>query len=232
MKISILPIIIFCILLAAPLAATGADATFTLQGVVSTLSGEQVPDAEIYLYTSANTRRPADFISPRSSNNGVYRIILPRATYWGVARIKKGGRYGPLMPGDKHSGEPVKIDPETEPSIFLNFTVADIQEIAQRREKGREQLIELTGMITTPDGKAVEGAYVYARIGRVSAPLPGYFSGWTDASGKYVLKLPPGSYLLGCDRTFPPDGTSSSLQEVELTPGKLPVSINLRLPLE
>jgi len=221
----------FCLAITAAASGYGAEDTFTLQGVVSTLSGEPVQNAEIYVYSSRNTRRPADFISPKSGNNGAYRLVLPRAAYWGVARIKKGERFGPLLPGDKHSGEPVKIDPDTEKTLTLDFTVADMQELAQRREKGREDLIELSGTVTA-NGKGVAGAYVFARVGRISATLPEFFSEWTDASGRYRMKLPAGSYFLGCDKDFPPSGKVTNFQEVALTTGKLPVAINLQLPVE
>jgi hypothetical protein len=46
------------------------------------------------------------------------------------------------------------------------------------------------------------------------------------------MKLPAGSYLLGCDRDFPPSGRVTNYQEVALTTGKLPVAINLQLPVE
>src|SRR6185369_4937558 len=82
-----------------PTLARGADDTFTLQGVISGISGEPVKDAELYIYGTSNTRRPADFISPKTGSNGAYRLVLPKRAYWGVARIKKGERYGPLMPG-------------------------------------------------------------------------------------------------------------------------------------
>jgi hypothetical protein len=223
--------IFFCLAVSVATASYGVEESFTLQGIVSTLAGEPVQDAEIYLYSSSNTRRPADFISSKSGKNGMYRLILPRAAYWGVARIKKGERFGPLLPGDKHSGEPVKIDPDTEKTLTLDFTVADMQELAQRREKGREELMEVSGTVTS-SGKGVAGAYVYARVGRISATLPEYFSGWTDTAGRYRLKLPAGSYFLGCDTSFPPTGTSYNLQEISLSAGKLPVAINLQLPVE
>lgn len=231
MNRSIFALLLFCTLILATGTLYGAEDRFTLQGVVTTLSGEPVKDAEIYLYSSANTRRPADFISPKSDNNGVYRLVLPRAVYWGVARIKKGERFGPLMPGDRHSGEPVKIDPDTEPSLTLSFTVADMQELAQRREKGRTELMEISGSVTSA-GKGVEGVYVYAKVGRIAVTIPEYISGWTDAAGRYRLKLPPGKYLLGSDRLFPPTGINSSLQEIDISAGKLPVAINLQLPVE
>jgi len=224
-------VMLFFFVISLPIAAKGADSTFTLQGVIRTVSGAPVPDAEVYAYATSNTKRPADFISPKSGKDGVYRLVLPNATYWVIARIKKGERYGPLLPGDKHSGEPVKVDPGTETAFTLDFTVADMQELAQRREKGREELLEIAGTVTN-NGKGVAGAYVYARVGRITATLPEFFSGWTDASGKYRFKLPPGNYFLGCSTSFPPAETNYNLQEIALTAGKLPVAINLQLPVE
>jgi hypothetical protein len=222
---------LFMTMLLATSMAVGADNTFTLQGVISGISGEPVKDAELYVYGTPNTRRPADFISPKTGVSGAYRIVLPKAIYWAVARIKKGERYGPLMPGDRHSGEPVRIDPESDPLLTLDFTVADMQELAQKREKGLDELIEISGTITR-DGKAVAGAYLFARSGNIAATLPEYFSGWTDESGKYRMKLPPGVYHIGCDTEFPPPFNSTSVQKIEVTAGNLPVAINLQLPLK
>lgn len=220
-----------CLILPNAAVAYGSEDTFTLQGVVSDLSGAPVQDAEIYVYSSRNTRRPADFISPKSSKNGAYRLVLPRNSYWGVARVKKGERFGPLLPGDRHSGEPVQIVPETEKLLTLDFTVADMQELAQRRKKEGAELLEIFGTVTS-NGSGVAGAYVYARTSRISATLPDYFSAWTDSAGKYTLKLPAGSYFLGADRIFPPIAENENLQEITLPAGNLPLVINVSLPLE
>jgi hypothetical protein len=211
--------------------ARGADDTFTLQGVISGISGEPVKDAELYIYGTNNTRRPADFISPKTGSSGAYRLVLPKKVYWGVARIKKGERFGPLMPGDRHSGEPVRIDPETDSVLTLDFTVADMQELAKKREKGRDELIEISGTITR-DGKAAANAYAFARTGKIAATLPEYFSGWTDDSGRFSIMLPPGQYRIGCETEFPPTGSGESVQEIDVTAGKLPVAISLQLPLK
>ena len=56
--------------------ATGADDTFTLQGIISGILGEPVKDAELYIDGTSNTRRPADFISPKTGVSGAYRLIL------------------------------------------------------------------------------------------------------------------------------------------------------------
>jgi hypothetical protein len=212
-------------------SATGGEDTFTLQGVISGISGEPVKDAELYVYGTPNTRRPADFISPRTGGNGAYRLVLPKAVYWAVARLKKGERYGPLMPGDRHSGEPARIDPDSEPLLTLDFIVADMQELAQKREKGLDELVEISGTITR-DGKGAADVYLFARTGKIAATLPEYFSGWTDEAGKYSMKLPPGVYHIGCETEFPPPVNSEGVQEIKVTAGNLPVAINLQLPLK
>lgn len=207
-----------------------AEETIVISGTIASLNGEPVAGAEVYLYAAANTRKPADFISPKSSPSGAYRMVVPRATYRAIARLKKGERYGPLMPGDRHSGEPVSIAPDDERELTLDFIVADMQELAQRRTKGREELADISGTITTPSG-TLPGVYVYARKGRLPAGLPEYFSGWADAAGRYRLRLPPGTYFLGLATEFPPP-EKESLQEITLTTGKFPDAIDLQLPLQ
>ena len=218
-------------LLLLTMNALAAD-TFTLQGKITSLGGDPVAEAEVYLYASKNTRRPADFISPKSGSSGTYRMVLPQGSYWAVARIKTGERFGPLMPGDRHSGEPVRISPEGDGELTQDFTVADMQELAQKREKSREELIELSGTITDADGKGVAGAYVYARTGLLTATLPEYISAWTDESGRYRLKLPPGHYYLGSATIFPTPAKTAPYKETELHAGKLPVAIDLQIPVE
>ena len=230
MKVLFLLLCLFTLLISP---GTGyASGTFILQGNITTLGGEPAQDAEIYLYGTKNTRRPADFISPKTGPEGTYRMIWPTGTYWAVARIKKGERFGPLMPGDRHSGEPVQIVTDGEPQVNRDFVVADMQELAQKREKSRGDLLTLSGRVTDPSGNGVAGAYVYARTGRITATLPDYVSSWTDLSGRYHLKLPAGHYFLGSATAFPPPEPAVPPTEIELAPGKLPVAIDLQIQLQ
>jgi hypothetical protein len=228
-----LSFLLFLILL-APFSSSAAETVpdIVIKGRITSLAGEPAPDAEVYLYATTNSRRPADFISPKADNSGAYRMVVPKKAYWAVARVKKGGRYGPLMPGDRHSGEPTAINPEGETELTIDFTVADMQELAQKRQKWREELVEITGVVTGADGAGLPDSYVFARTGQQRATLPEFFSGWTDETGKYRLKLPPGRYFLGIGRTFPPDTEKLPLHEIEVSAAQLPVAIDLQIPVE
>ena len=208
-----------------------AGENLTISGKISSINGEPVVGAEVYLYSSENTRKPADFISPKTTPTGVYRMVVPKAVYRAVARLKKGERFGPLMPGDRHSGEPIKIVPDEENELTIDFTVVDMQELAQRRTKDRQELAEISGSVTAA-GKSIASVYVYARTGRLAATLPEYFSGWTGADGRYSLKLPPGHYFMGMATEFPPPETTAELKEAIIPEGILPVAFDLQFPLQ
>lgn len=206
-----------------------AEENIAIRGKISSINGEPVVDAEVYLYSSANTRKPADYISQKTSLTGGYRVVVPKAIYRAVARLKKGDRYGPLMPGDRHSGEPVKIVPDEDKELTLDFTVADMQELAQLRKKDREELVDISGVVTTT-GNDIASIYVYARTARIAVTLPEYYSGWITAEGKFSLKLPPGQYFLGTATDFPMPGHSAPLKEIKITADKFPVAIALQFP--
>ena len=213
-------------------ALAAPDATFVLQGTIRDLDGAPVALAEVYLYTSYNTRRPADFISPKTDSSGRYRLVLPRRPYWGVARVKKGERFGPLLPGDRHSGEPLPVTVDTEAELNQDFTVADLRELGLRREKAREELQQISGRVLDREGRGVPGVYVFARTNRLTVQIPEYLSAWTDREGRYLLYLPPGIYFLGSAGEFPPRPETAQLLELAVTAGKLPVALDLQLPLE
>ena len=224
--------VLLYILTALLLPNSGAAAdNMVISGRITDLDGKPVAGAEVYFYTSGNTRKPADFISPKATTDGDYRITLPKAGYLAIARLKKGERFGPLMPGDRHSGEPALIKPDDESEITLNFTVADMQELAQRRDKGREELAEVGGRLES-GGKPVAAAYAYARIGRLTATLPEYFSNWTGSDGQYRIMLPPGRYFIGTATEFPPPDDARQLQEIEVPRGNLAVAKDLQISVK
>jgi hypothetical protein len=83
-----------------------AEERALLKGTVFDIKAVPVEGAEIFIYDSTDVRRPADFISAGTGKDGSFQMDLPAGIYWAVARIRSGDQFGPLMPGDKHSGDP------------------------------------------------------------------------------------------------------------------------------
>ena len=179
------------------------------------INGKPAEGVKLFLYESANVRKPADFISVPSDNLGRTVVTLPNGKYWAVARLKKGALYGPLMPGDKHSGEPVEVDCSGDSGTDAEFVVADIQEIGQKKRINNPDTIRLRGRILDKDGNPVARAYAFAHASREIEYVPEYLSAWTDESGNYTLYLPSkGNYFIGGAQQFPPSSKPAALREV------------------
>jgi len=175
-----------------------------------------VRGVEIFIYNTRDTRRPADFISARTDIDGNFRMIIPGGRYWAVARLRKGEKYGPLMIGDKHSGEPIEIELDGSEEFEQDFIIVDIQEAARLIKKTREDHIKLEGRIVDNKGVPVENAYVIASRNKDMPDIPDYLSAWTAEHGEYILYLPAGKYYVGYAMEFPPGSTSHIVGEVEI----------------
>ena len=187
----------------APDGPVWAEGGRLLQAKISGVTGRAVPGAKIFLYDSAAVRRPADFITPVSDTEGRVVIELPPGKYWGVARFKADGTYGPLLPGDKHSGEPLEID-MIGGNAEVEFVVADIMELGQKKRAAATDAIRLKGRVLDRQGQPLANAMVFA--GRTSeyVELPEFVSAWTEGDGRYELFLPPGgSYRVGATLHYP-----------------------------
>jgi hypothetical protein len=190
---------------AAPAAGPAALAAekSLLTGKVSDGAGRPVEGAMVFVYGNPSVRRSADFMSPPTDPDGVYRIFLPPGRYWTVARLKKTEGVGPLMPGDKHSGDPVEVDLISENGAVVDFTVVDLREAIRMREKPREGAVRISGRIVDEKGVALAGVYAVAgRRERVSG-IPEYLSAWVGDDGRYTLYVPKGKYHLGSAAAFP-----------------------------
>jgi hypothetical protein len=199
-------------------ADASAAENATLTGRIQDVVGRPVEGAEVFIYsTSAQVRRTADFISSPSDTEGRYAIFLPAGTYWCIARWRKdGARFGPLMPGDKHSGEPMEIEVSRGASL-ADFTVADLKEAAGLiKKKTREDYIKITGRILDRDGKPAQGVYAIASTTRSVSEIPDYLSPWTDDTGSYTLYLPRGKYYFGASARFPPGSRTAFAREMLL----------------
>jgi hypothetical protein len=192
------------ILLALP--AAGESSAFekaVLTGQVFDITGNTVKGAEIFVYGTVDTRRPADFISARTDDEGRFRMSLPLKTYWVVARVRQGEKYGPLMPGDRHSGEPVEIELDRTGEHIQDFKVMDIIDAARLMKKIREDYIKISGRVLDQKGVPVPDVYVFANRDMGMKEIPDYMSGWTDAEGAYTIYVPAGNYFLGDASGFP-----------------------------
>ena len=80
------------------LPATAATAeNFLFRGQIVDTADRPVSGAEVYVFDSKNTKRPADFISNRTDADGSFRVELPPGKYWTLAIMRRNGAtFGPL----------------------------------------------------------------------------------------------------------------------------------------
>lgn len=176
-----------------------------LAGRIVDISGEPVKNAEVYIFDSTDVKRPADFISNRTVEDGRYQVQLPPGNYRAVAFYRQGGaRFGPLSSDDKHSGEPVVLEITAGSSYTMDFTVMNLREAARKHQKKNAELVRVTGKVVRESGAPVAMAYAMAHNSQQFGSLPDYISAWTDEQGGYTLYLPAGRYYLGASLGFPP----------------------------
>lgn len=200
----------------------------TLKAGIRDINGKPVAGVKLFLYESTNVRKPADFISVQSDERGLTVITAPRGRYWAVARLKKDSLYGPLMPGDKHSGEPVEID--LSDNTETEFIVADILEIGQKKRTNTPDTIRVRGRIFDKEGNPVANAYVYAHGTKEIEYIPEYLSTWTDDKGDYMLYLPSGgTFFVGSALKFPPPPTPALLRELATDSSKSDIVTDIQL---
>lgn len=184
----------------------GAAGNFVFKGQIVDTANKPVAGAEVYVFNSSNVKRPADFISNRTGNDGNFQVEIPPGHYWTMAILRvNGASFGPLGKDDKHSGEPTEIDSAARDELINDFTVMDLREAARANQKRSETTVRISGRIVNDDGLPVEMAYVMADRQQKFVDLPQYFSTWTDVDGSYVIFLPQGDYFLGASKDFPPD---------------------------
>lgn len=210
----------------------GADQA-TVNATIRDVAGKPVAGAKLFLYDSVDTRRPADFISPASDGAGRTALQLPPGRYWAVARLKKGGGYGPLMPGDKHSGEPTILEPAAGEKLAADFVIADIRDVGRQKQSVAAESVVLRGRIVDGDGAPVADAYVFASRTATAGTLPDFLSTWTAAAGAYTLYLPVGGrYFVGAARQFPLPAPPGGLREVVPPAGKTEVVLDVTLTVQ
>lgn len=219
----IVTIMIHCCLVSVTHAAV-------MKATILDIAGKPVSGVKIFLYESTNVRKPADFISAPSDNAGHVVMTAPSRKYWAVARMKMDSLYGPLMPGDKHSGDPLEIELSDALVSDNVFEVADIRDIGQKKRTGNNDTIKIWGRVLDKDGKPVAGVYVFASKTKEIEFIPEYLSTWTDASGNYVLYVPSiKSLFLGSALQFPPSTASKTVKTFEPTTANLDIATDIQL---
>ena len=208
-------IVFLFLLLWAPIQTPAAE-NFVFRGQVVDTANKPVVGAEVYVFDSANVKRPADFISNRTGADGYFRVELPPGHYWTMAIMRvSGASFGPLGKDDKHSGEPIEIDSAGKKEFSKDFTVMDLREAARANQKRSETVIKISGRILNDDGLPVEMAYVLADSHRKFGEMPQYLSTWTEVDGRYVLFLPKGKFFIGASKDFPPESDYFLPKEVD-----------------
>lgn len=203
-----------------------------LKGKVSDIEGRPMEGAKLFLYDSPNVRSPAQFISSLSDSAGQLQVVLPPGKYWVVARFKSDGKYGPLMPGDKHSGEPLEVD-MTVSGAEADFVVADIRELGQKKRANATEALRLKGRVIDTQGAPVAQAVVFANRSKEFSDLPDFISAWTGDDGGYEVYLPPGvTYYVGVSRQFPVKYREESLKQLAVERGKIDIAIEINLTVE
>ena len=199
------PFFLACFLLVFLRGAANAEENGTLTGLVMDVAQQPVAGVEVYVYDTTNIRRPADYISAPTDNNGEFRVTLPPGRYWTVARFRQGGqKFGPLLPGDKHSGLPLEVDIMPGEELDEEYIVADLEETSQLTVKFDTTYIKVEGIIVTKDGKPVENGYVFANRQPAAKKIPDFVGPWTDKKGRFTLYLPEGTFYFAPASTFPP----------------------------
>ena len=204
------------LVLPAPGPAAGNS---MLKGLIRDVDGRPVEGASVFVYSTENTRRPPDFLSPPSDREGRYAVALPEGRYWAVARAGREQKTGPLLPEGRHSGDPAVIDVPPDREREKDFTVAALREAARKSSRTRGDVITVTGRIVDRDGAPVKGACLLVYQERDGRDLPDYVSAWSDDDGRYAISLPPGTYCVGAATEVPLVFTKGACRRLVLTAG-------------
>ncbi len=226
----VLTILLISLLSSPPVVSAEKSSTGILTGKILDADGQPVQSAEVFVYDSTDIRRPADYISQKTGQDGVYSVVVSQGIYWAVARVRQGDqKYGPLLPGDRHSGEPLEVDISGKDPIEEDFIVVNLKESGKLTRKTREGFFKIQGRLFDPQSNPLQFGYVFASLTRSLREIPDYISPWTDSDGAFTIYLPQGKYYIGIAEKFPP-GNAPIL--VEINVDRPMQDVNLRLASE
>lgn len=211
-RLSLTAFLFFLLWLPTPIMAAE---NLVFRGQIVDTANKPVAGAEVYVFDSNNVKRPADFVSNRTGNDGYFRVEVVPGRYWAMAIMRtSGASFGPLGKDDKHSGEPIEIDVAGH-EFIADFTVMDLREAARANQKRSETVVKISGHIRDEDGLPVEMAYALADQHRQFGDMPQYLSVWTGIDGRYVLFVPQGKFFIGASKDFPPPSDYTLTKEVD-----------------
>ncbi len=202
--------------LSALLAAAAATAFFAFgcgrtepaspaAGTLSRVSGVARRPAEgatLYLYRPGADLRGPPFtrIGPLGAD-GVYGIDLPPGDYIFVLRQRADGEEsGPVREGDVKT-DPISVKVEAGKPLVLDIN-AFVKQGNEKETFGApaQWKTSLSGRITDPDGKPVEGVRVHAYDHVQMSERPKFVSARTGPDGRWSLPLPEGGTYYLCAR--------------------------------
>ncbi|NJD55157.1 MAG: carboxypeptidase regulatory-like domain-containing protein [Nitrospirae bacterium] len=210
-------------------SALYAEDKAVIKGKVADVEGKAVEGAMVFVYASPEVRRSADFISAPTGRDGLFRLSVLPGKYWVVARLKKADGFGPLMPGDKHSGEPKEIEALPGGEVDMQIIVTDLKEAVIMHAKEREGPARLRGRIIDDQGAPVTGVYAIANRNEKLSGIPNYVSAWVDKDGRYTLFIPRGTYYIGSAIIFPPGNDFVIDKKVTVDTGNTDMDILRRI---
>lgn len=218
--------------LALPLipGAARAEKKPVINSTVVDVDGKPVAGAYIFFYDSPDTKRAVDLVSPVTDANGFCRKEIPPGSYWVLARLKEDADFdmGPLMIGDKVSGDPLEIEVKPGDVVDLKFTVLDLLDTIKVRTKKRNDLNRISGHVYDTKGKPLGGAFVFANRHQQKVTMAKYFSAWTEDDGAYTIFLPNGAYFLGVKTSFTPNDKYQADQPLTVTGDAEGVDVHLK----
>lgn len=181
-----------------------AEEKTLVRGRIVDVNGQPVAGAYLFFYDSEDTKRAVDLVSPPTDKNGLCEKKIPASRYWVLARYKKRGDFdmGPLMIGDKFSGDPLVVDLLPGETREIEMKVVDLLDTIKTSSKKREDLQKLTGRVINERGEPLLGVFAFANRQGGPLTIPDYISSWTGSDGRFTLFLPNGAYFLGASAAF------------------------------
>ncbi len=188
--------------------------TGSITGTVMIKDAGPLTGGQVMIYDAAAGPPPAPFKYERTPDlakdidaDGTFRIELPPGTYY-ISAIKRlsGERIGPPRTGDyvfrslDDQGNPKEYIVQAGSSIDIGLVSA--APLKPERLLSHAVTTSIEGVVKGKGGKPVADAVVAAFVTPVMQGRPLFVSEKTGKDGKYILRVPPGTYFLRARNAF------------------------------